>query len=493
MKVSVIIPTRNMGKLLENTLNSLVLQKTKDVEIIVVDDDSSDETKHIIKEFGDDIKYYFLEREDELKVRRVSEIRNFGASKAKGNILIFLDADMVVQDGFIEEHLKSHQNVDVVLGLRFNFNKQGNLISEIDKREPYFFLFDDKLENFKFSWILLYSHNFSVSKKAYDDVNGFSTYFDRWGCEDQELGYKLLKKGYIFSLNKNAIAHHQYHMTEFKNSFKKRLNIIHNTKDFFQKYKDNIISDFFRLNSKFIMLDMMDKCNNRCVFCKCINKKGNYISLEDIKEDIKLIDKDYKVIIKGSEPLLHPDFFQIIEEIQKNEIKEIELETNGRAFDYKSFCAKCINFGINNYSIHIFGHNEKLHDKITEVNGSFNQTISGIKNLVNLNQGISIELIITKDNFELIDDIIKFYKKLGIDTFCLTSAIRNYNKDLYTKIILLLKKYPDLVFKNVFFKCLIDLKNDNFVFDLEMIRNCTKCDFLKKCKGKPKIFFNETL
>lgn len=84
-KVSVIIPTKNEEKNIAHCLNSIKKQAVKDIEMIVVDNQSTDRTVKIAKKLSVKVFQAGPER---------SAQRNFGAKKAVGKYLLFLDADM---------------------------------------------------------------------------------------------------------------------------------------------------------------------------------------------------------------------------------------------------------------------------------------------------------------------------------------------------------------------------------------------------------------
>lgn len=95
MKISVIIPTFNEEKVIGECLTSLAKQTDKDIEIIVVDDGSSDRTKEIVQGFS--VKLL------EQKHQGPGLARNLGAAKANGEILVFVDADMTFDKDFVSK------------------------------------------------------------------------------------------------------------------------------------------------------------------------------------------------------------------------------------------------------------------------------------------------------------------------------------------------------------------------------------------------------
>lgn len=95
MKVSIIIPVFNEEKVIGGCLESLGKQTYKDLEIIIIDDDSTDNTLEVISRY-------------QVKLLKQGHLgagvaRNMGAKYAKGEILVFVDADMEFEKNFIEK------------------------------------------------------------------------------------------------------------------------------------------------------------------------------------------------------------------------------------------------------------------------------------------------------------------------------------------------------------------------------------------------------
>jgi glycosyltransferase involved in cell wall biosynthesis len=91
--VSVVITTKNEEKNIKNILKSIEIQSYKNIEIILVDNYSSDKTKEIANNFN--VKTYDCGNER-------SAQRNFGLKKSKGELALYLDADMILTPGLIE-------------------------------------------------------------------------------------------------------------------------------------------------------------------------------------------------------------------------------------------------------------------------------------------------------------------------------------------------------------------------------------------------------
>lgn len=97
--LSVIIPTYNEERDIENNIKSLQKQSYRNFEIIVVDDGSTDNTLEVVKKFK---KIKILEQ----KHKGPGLARNLGARKAKGKILILIDSDMTFHKDYLKNLIK---------------------------------------------------------------------------------------------------------------------------------------------------------------------------------------------------------------------------------------------------------------------------------------------------------------------------------------------------------------------------------------------------
>ncbi len=91
-RVTAIVTTRNSGGTLENCLSSIKQQTYTDIELIVIDNSSTDGTQEIARRYADRLEVGGPER---------SAQRNLGAQLASGSFLLFLDADMELSAGVV--------------------------------------------------------------------------------------------------------------------------------------------------------------------------------------------------------------------------------------------------------------------------------------------------------------------------------------------------------------------------------------------------------
>lgn len=98
--VTVIVPCYNVEKYIEKGLNSLINQTLKDIEIIVINDGSNDNTLKILNEFKkNDKRIRIIDKKNE----GVSAARNIGLKEAKGKYICFMDSDDWLEKDFLEK------------------------------------------------------------------------------------------------------------------------------------------------------------------------------------------------------------------------------------------------------------------------------------------------------------------------------------------------------------------------------------------------------
>lgn len=127
MKVSVIVPVYNVEKYIKKCLNSLVNQTLDEVEIVVVNDGSPDNSQKIIDEYTKkykNIKSYVKENGG------LSDARNYGIKRATGKYISFVDSDDYIRKDMLEKmyNYAIQKNFDVVVCDSINVYSDGTEI-----------------------------------------------------------------------------------------------------------------------------------------------------------------------------------------------------------------------------------------------------------------------------------------------------------------------------------------------------------------------------
>ncbi|WP_232044101.1 glycosyltransferase family 2 protein [Fusobacterium ulcerans] len=122
IKVSVIIPVYNVEEYIEECLDSVVNQTLKEIEIIIVNDGTQDNSMKKIERFLSDKRMIVINKEN----GGVSSARNTGMKIAKGEYISFIDPDDFIELTMIEDLYKDAEDADIVFSdfiLYDNLNK----------------------------------------------------------------------------------------------------------------------------------------------------------------------------------------------------------------------------------------------------------------------------------------------------------------------------------------------------------------------------------
>ncbi len=177
--LTIIIPTRNEEKNLDALLSSLAGQLDKQDETIVVDANSTDGTQKIAKRYGAKVVV-----EPGLGM---GYARTLGAENSKNNILVFLDADCVLEKEFIRK-IKLHFKKDIVaiagLGL---YRAESKLRWEIYNAFSRGVFYSAKISHKLTGKYWLPANNCAIRKDAFMSVGGYSPLI----CDETDLMKKL--------------------------------------------------------------------------------------------------------------------------------------------------------------------------------------------------------------------------------------------------------------------------------------------------------------
>ena len=188
--VSLIITTKNESEVIERLLKSVKKQTYKRIELIVVDNNSTDKTLKIAQKYT---KHIFTKGPER------STQRNFGAKKAKGDYFMFLDADMELSARVVEECIeKITQNKEVGAVTVPEQSKVKLFWEKVKAHERSFYneVGDTTTDASRF-----------FSRKAFESVGGYDESIT--GPEDWDLPENVIKKGYKTSRIPSVIYHYE--------------------------------------------------------------------------------------------------------------------------------------------------------------------------------------------------------------------------------------------------------------------------------------------
>jgi glycosyltransferase involved in cell wall biosynthesis len=172
MKFSVVIATRDRAALLDGALRSLATQVgAPEIEAVVVDNGSTDTTREVAAAYG--AVYVFEAAPNRARAR------NAGVARASGEIVLFVDDDVVLPPFFVAAHARAHAAQTfphVVTGPIINVpSAEHRPVPSFGNASNAFFC----------------TCNASVPRNTLQSVGGFDESFDKYGWEDTELGARL--------------------------------------------------------------------------------------------------------------------------------------------------------------------------------------------------------------------------------------------------------------------------------------------------------------
>jgi len=166
-----------------------------DYEVVLVNDGSPDDTVRVVEAMRSRARcaFTFITQEN----AGLARARNAGLGAVRGDIVIFIDDDVIPMPNFVREHIRSHAEHprSVVRGAVIN-------TKDVDALPPPMYSLANYSGNF------FWTTNVSVPKKDLDAVGWFDESFTEYGWEDIDLGMRLRKARLRGVFNKAALAFH---------------------------------------------------------------------------------------------------------------------------------------------------------------------------------------------------------------------------------------------------------------------------------------------
>ena len=196
--VSITVTTKNEEKHIQNCLESIKGQTYKNIEIFVVDNNSTDKTKEVAKKYTDKVFNKGPER---------SAQRNYGMiEKSKGDYVIYLDADMILSPTVIEDSLKTIKKTNSIALYISEIVMGNNLWSKVRRFERSFY------DGTVIDCVRFIKKNIFVKVRGFDE--------SMTGPEDWDLDKKIRQIGKT-ELVKTPIYHNETEFNLKKYLFKK--------------------------------------------------------------------------------------------------------------------------------------------------------------------------------------------------------------------------------------------------------------------------------
>ena len=261
------------------------------------------------------------------------------------------------------------------------------------------------------------------------------------------------------------------------------------------------------------------QCNNNCIFCSEADEYMERLQIkefEEIKKEVLQARKRFDFIsFMGREPTLRKDFFEILKFAVSLNFRQVGITTNGRLLSYPDFAKKVLQTGVNQIGISLSGATVEVHDKQTQVPGSFKQTVRGISNIARLKKpevSLLVNLPLHRLNYFELKKMIDLLVNLKVQEINILFIAPLSRRSRSKKIVMKMSELGKYVFNTIkpylnnsnlkfllveFLPCSLPRKAQNYFFPcLEKNPNkvriplCQRCPYRDKCDGVLEDYIN---
>lgn len=290
--ISIIVPVYNSSSYIGNCISSILKQTYRNIELILIDDGSTDNSKSICIQYANKDKRikYFYQRN-----KGVSAARNYGLEKSKGLYIVFVDSDDMIDISMVEElhDCMITQKVKVVM-------TSGSIVYQDASRKRFAFFneFANDLDYIQLSQkeiisqVLRYACS-SVWGMMYDRAVIENIRFNESLSNKEDMLFNIqvyLNVPEVYCVNKNHYYYFQHEDSLSKPSYKKTmmyLKVLSIIKSILSKEYENDIKSFSIISHYMIA--------SRLVLSREHTLEYQY-SRNYLKQNIKDI-KNYKIVI----------------------------------------------------------------------------------------------------------------------------------------------------------------------------------------------------
>ena len=209
--VSIVIPVYNGANYVAEAIESALKQTYKNIEVIVVNDGSTDNTEKIVKKYGDKIRYFYKENGG------VASALNLGIKNMKGEYFSWLSHDDVYYSNKIErqiEELKKLENKDTIIYSNIEYiDKKGKSLTQTE----FEYIENPKLLNFYIFPIMfgkILNSTFLIPKECIIESNYFNENLKY--TYNYDLYYKISKKSNIIFISNILVKVRDYKDKDYK-------------------------------------------------------------------------------------------------------------------------------------------------------------------------------------------------------------------------------------------------------------------------------------
>lgn len=199
VRISVIVPVYNSEQTLKRCLDSIFNSSYKEYEVLVVSDNSTDKSVEIARRYNCNII-------ESAQNKGAGYSRNLGAEKASGEILLFIDSDIVIKSDALQLVARTfdQNEINAVQGIYSHEPNYNSIATQFQQSFYCYYTWNKKIKYVE----TLTSACFGIRKKVFMNLKGFNSNIKNATSEDEEFGYKLIDGGNkILILRELSVVH----------------------------------------------------------------------------------------------------------------------------------------------------------------------------------------------------------------------------------------------------------------------------------------------
>lgn len=304
-EVSVIIPIYGVEKYIRKCLESVLNQTLKEIEIIIINDGTKDNSMQIVEEYINDERIKIINKEN----GGISSARNVGLKKAQGKYIVFIDSDDFIKSEMLEElFLEAERgNYEIVYSNVILYNNKTKKLKNRDRNTL-------KIESEKGSyhyrfcgmevWNKIYKREFLLKNNILFRENII-----------HEDNLFTLKCFFLAKKVKYINKYHYFYRAKRENSYlnskknileeKKYFEIILKEIDKFKNNYENEVFDKLRLELNYL--------DHKTLLYKTDYNSNNLLSKEEIQEIKEKVKKEWSKFKNLEKEILKIDFINLLE------------------------------------------------------------------------------------------------------------------------------------------------------------------------------------
>jgi len=182
---------------------------------------------------------------------------------------------------------------------------------------------------------------------------------------------------------------------------------------------DNYTKALAETRQRKVIVNLTYRCNNHCVFCAVGDRPKEDADINVVLSALKRYRQEgFELLdIDGGEPTLHEKLFTVVEEGRHLGYRKISLITNARRSSYPAYARRLVDSGIDEVLVSLHAGDQELHERLTGARGSYQQTLTGIENLLKFignPERVAINTTLVKNNISDCEKLGKMLERMEI-------------------------------------------------------------------------------